>query len=97
VTLGFRDIFEAETIVSRNRSAFNHFHSEQQSLRLQQLERELTAQQEINSRRQQNQQEMLQKLQEVKEDNDVLRVKLKELQERTSPNHKLDESVYFTH
>jgi hypothetical protein len=96
VTLGFSDIFEAETVISRNPGAFNHFGIEHQVLRSRQLERKLEEQQQIYSELQKVHQGALQTFQRVKEDNDVLRVELKRLQDGMSRNTKLNRCVWFT-
>ena len=94
LALGFRDIFEASTVVLRNPSAFSHFRMEQQMLRSRQLERELEEQQDINAELQQAHQGVLETLQQVNRDNEALKVELKRPDNTTSPvSFKLNRCV----
>lgn len=76
LNLGFKDLFEAYTVVSRDPAAFSRFRIEQQTLQVRRLEKELEAQQAINASLQKAYQDVLEILQRVKEDNESLRAEL---------------------
>ena len=95
VTLGFRNIFEADAVISHNPEPFNHFRIQQQALRLQQLEKESEEQHEINSGLQQAHQGTVKALQRVEDDNKALTIKLRQLQDRLASSFELIRCAWF--
>lgn len=75
--LGFKDIIDAESIISQDPIVFNRFHIQEQSRSLERLKIELNEQQQVNSGFQKVQRETLGGLQKVIEDNSALSRELK--------------------
>jgi hypothetical protein len=95
VTLGFRNIFEADTVISHNPEPFNHFRIQQQALRLQQLEKESEERYEINSGLQQAHRRAVEALQRVEEANMALTIELRQLQDRLASSFELNRCAWF--
>lgn len=95
IHLGFKDIFEANAVVSRDPTAFNRFYIEQHALHFGRLEKELEDQQEINTGLQKAHQDVLETLQQVSEDNQSLKDELERLEQRmASSSSSLTQNTY---